>query len=162
MLFWICILSWSTGEPGEGCVQGLTQPVLQMELESTGPSIPAVIHDEDGNIIDSRDPSGEPIQFVFEEITWQQEIPWEEAARRLEVAMYPFKKVRKGLGSLGTLIWGRLSSLSHPGTSRASRVQRPQPEQRPEHWEGVPGHLGSRSSTGRSKASMSGVPRIGL
>ncbi|NWS50096.1 SELN protein, partial [Probosciger aterrimus] len=65
----------------------------QMELESTGPSIPSVIHDENGNVIDSRDPSGEPIQFVFEEITWQQEIPWEEAAQKLEVAMYPFKKV---------------------------------------------------------------------
>lgn len=67
-----------------------------MELESTGPSIPSVIHDENGNVIDSRDPSGDPIQFVFEEITWQQEIPWEEAAQKLEVAMYPFKKVRKG------------------------------------------------------------------
>ncbi|KAJ7406670.1 Selenoprotein N [Willisornis vidua] len=64
-----------------------------MELESTGPSIPTVIHDENGNIIDSRDPSAEPIQFVFEEITWQQEIPWEEAAQKLEVAMYPFKKI---------------------------------------------------------------------
>ncbi|KFV54770.1 Selenoprotein N, partial [Tyto alba] len=64
-----------------------------MELESTGPSIPSVIHDENGNVIDSRDPSGEPIQFVFEEIAWQQEIPWEEAAQKLEVAMYPFKKV---------------------------------------------------------------------
>lgn len=73
-----------------------SQPVLlQMELESTGPSVPSVIHDENGNVIDSRDPSGEPIQFVFEEITWQREIPWEEAARKLEVAMYPFKKVRK-------------------------------------------------------------------
>ncbi|OXB74228.1 UNVERIFIED_CONTAM: hypothetical protein H355_011680, partial [Colinus virginianus] len=65
----------------------------QMELESTGPSVPSVIYDENGNVIDSRDPSGEPIQFVFEEITWQQEIPWEEAAQKLEVAMYPFKKV---------------------------------------------------------------------
>lgn len=73
-----------------------SQPVfLQMELEATGPSVPSVIHDENGNVIDSRDPSGEPIQFVFEEITWQREIPWEEAARKLEVAMYPFKKVRK-------------------------------------------------------------------
>lgn len=69
--------------------------LLQMELESAGPSVPSVIHDENGNVIDSRDPSGEPIQFVFEEITWQQEIPWEEAAQKLEVAMYPFKKVRK-------------------------------------------------------------------
>ncbi|RLV88894.1 hypothetical protein DV515_00015177 [Chloebia gouldiae] len=65
----------------------------QMELESTGPSVPTVIHDENGNVLDSRDPSGEPIQFVFEEITWQHEIPWQEAAHRLEVAMYPFKKI---------------------------------------------------------------------
>uniref|UniRef100_A0A8B9ZYI1 Selenoprotein N n=1 Tax=Anas zonorhyncha TaxID=75864 RepID=A0A8B9ZYI1_9AVES len=67
----------------------------QMELESTGPSVPSVIYDENGNVIDSRDPSGEPIQFVFEEITWQQEIPWEEAAQKLEVAMYPFKKTNR-------------------------------------------------------------------
>lgn len=67
--------------------------IPQMELEATGPSIPAVILDEDGNMIDSRLPSGEPLQFVFEEIRWQQELSWEEAARRLEVAMYPFKKV---------------------------------------------------------------------
>lgn len=60
-----------------------------------GPSIPSVIHDENGNVIDSRDPTGEPIQFVFEEITWQQKITWEEAAQKLEVAMYPFKKVSK-------------------------------------------------------------------
>lgn len=64
-----------------------------MELESLGPSIPSVLHDENGNVIDSRDPEGEPIQFVFEEITWQQEISWEEALGKLEVAMYPFKKV---------------------------------------------------------------------
>lgn len=47
-------------------------------------------------MIDSRLPSGEPLQFVFEEIKWQQELSWEEATRRLEVAMYPFKKVRLG------------------------------------------------------------------
>uniref|UniRef100_A0A8C9B121 Selenoprotein N n=2 Tax=Phocoena sinus TaxID=42100 RepID=A0A8C9B121_PHOSS len=67
--------------------------IPQMELEATGPSVPSVILDEDGNMIDSRLPSGEPLQFVFEKITWQQELSWEEAARRLEVAMYPFKKV---------------------------------------------------------------------
>nr|KAF6380249.1 selenoprotein N [Myotis myotis] len=67
--------------------------IPQMELEATGPSVPSVIMDEDGNMIDSRLPSGEPLQFVFEEIRWQQELSWEEAARRLEVAMYPFKKV---------------------------------------------------------------------
>lgn len=82
--------------------------LLQMELESTGPSVPSVIHDENGNVIDSRDPSGEPIQFVFEEITWQREIPWEEAARKLEVAMYPFKKVRKGPGSSWHLYLGQV------------------------------------------------------
>ncbi|KAL8220632.1 UNVERIFIED_CONTAM: hypothetical protein K2H54_050944 [Gekko kuhli] len=64
-----------------------------MELESLGPSIPSVIHDENGNVINSRDHEGEPIQFIFEEISWQQEITWEEAAHKLEVAMYPFKKV---------------------------------------------------------------------
>lgn len=67
--------------------------IPQMELEATGPSVPSVILDENGNMIDSRLPSGEPLQFVFEEIKWQQELSWEEAARRLEVAMYPFKKV---------------------------------------------------------------------
>lgn len=67
--------------------------IPQMELEALGPSVPSVILDEDGNLIDSRLPSGEPLQFVFEEIQWQQELSWEEAARRLEVAMYPFKKV---------------------------------------------------------------------
>lgn len=77
-----------------------------MELEALGPSVPSVILDEDGNLIDSRLPSGEPLQFVFEEIKWQQELSWEEAARRLEVAMYPFKKVRRrrhgpGSGSEG-------------------------------------------------------------
>ncbi|NXE71335.1 SELN protein, partial [Calcarius ornatus] len=81
-------------EPRRGLGAGPRQPVpLQMELESTGPSVPSVIHDEDGKVLDSRDPSGEPIHFVFEEITWQQQIPWQEAAHRLEVAMYPFKKV---------------------------------------------------------------------
>lgn len=64
-----------------------------MELESLGPSIPSVIHDENGNVINSRDPEGEPIQFIFETISWQQEITWEEASHKLEVAMYPFKKV---------------------------------------------------------------------
>lgn len=68
-----------------------------MELEATGPSVPSVILDEDGNMIDSRLPSGEPLQFVFEEIKWHQKLSWEEAARRLEVAMYPFKKVRLGI-----------------------------------------------------------------
>ena len=40
-----------------------------MELEALGPSVSSMILDEDGNMIDSRPPSGEPLQFVFEEIT---------------------------------------------------------------------------------------------
>lgn len=65
----------------------------QMELEATAPSIPSFIHDEEGNVIDSLDANGEPIQFVFEEIEWLSQITREEAGRRLEVTLYPFKKV---------------------------------------------------------------------
>lgn len=85
-----------------------------MELEAVGPSVPSVILDEDGNMIDSRLPSGEPLQFVFEEIKWHQELSWEEAARRLEVAMYPFKKVR--LGEAGVRLWGQGWELRRHGT----------------------------------------------
>ncbi|KAF6721832.1 Selenoprotein N [Oryzias melastigma] len=56
----------------------------QMELQSTGPSTPSIILDEEGNVIDRRDGSSEPIQFVFEEIHWTSEISREEAARHLE------------------------------------------------------------------------------
>lgn len=66
---------------------------LQLELQSAGPSTPSIITDEQGNIIDRRDSSSEPIQFVFEEIHWTSEISQEEAARRMEVTFYPFKKV---------------------------------------------------------------------
>lgn len=66
---------------------------LQLELQSTGPSTPSIIVDEKGNIIDSRDGNSEPIQFVFEEIHWTSEISQQEAARRMEVTLYPFKKV---------------------------------------------------------------------
>lgn len=65
----------------------------QLELQSTGPSTPSIIMDEEGNIIDSRDGGGEPIQFVFEDINWTSEISQQEATRRLEVTLYPFKKV---------------------------------------------------------------------
>lgn len=68
----------------------------QMELRAAGPSTPSVIYDEQGNVIDSRGEGGEPIQFVFEEIVWSAEISREEAARRLEVTMYPFTKVHHG------------------------------------------------------------------
>lgn len=64
-----------------------------MELQSTGPSTPSTIMDEEGNVIDSRAVGGEPIQFVFEDIHWSSEISQEEAFRRLEVTLYPFKKV---------------------------------------------------------------------
>ena len=66
---------------------------LQMELQATGPSIPTVIQDENGNVIDSRQEGSEPIQFVFEEINWTSEIHREEATRNIEVTFYPFKKV---------------------------------------------------------------------
>lgn len=65
----------------------------QLELQSAGPSTPSIIVDNQGNIIDSRDDSGEPIQFVFEDIHWTSEISQQEAARRLDVTFYPFKKV---------------------------------------------------------------------
>ncbi|XP_049319627.1 selenoprotein N isoform X2 [Astyanax mexicanus] len=64
----------------------------QMELRAAGPSTPSVIYDEQGNVIDSSVEGGEPIQFVFEEIHWSSEISREEAANRLEVTFYPFKK----------------------------------------------------------------------
>lgn len=66
---------------------------LQLELQSTGPSTPSIIMDEEGNIIDNRDGGGEPIQFVFEDIHWTSEMSRQEATRRLEVTFYPFKKV---------------------------------------------------------------------
>ncbi|KAG8143120.1 hypothetical protein E2320_000401 [Naja naja] len=72
----------------------------QMELESLGPSTPSVIHDENGNVIDSRE--GEPIQFIFEDISWQREISWEEASGKLEVVMYPFKKAFEKAKSEGS------------------------------------------------------------
>ncbi|KAL7980495.1 hypothetical protein Chor_001649 [Crotalus horridus] len=73
---------------------------MEMELESLGPSTPSVIHDENGNVIDSRE--GEPIQFIFEEISWQREISWEEASGKMEVVMYPFKKAFEKAKSEGS------------------------------------------------------------
>uniref|UniRef100_A0A8C5NVZ3 Selenoprotein N n=1 Tax=Jaculus jaculus TaxID=51337 RepID=A0A8C5NVZ3_JACJA len=107
----------------------------QMELEAVGPSVPSVILDEDGNTIDSRLPSGEPLQFVFEEIKWQQELSWEEAAQRLEVTMYPFKKVNylpfteafdraKAENKLvhSILLWGALDDQSCSGRTLRETV----------------------------------------
>lgn len=98
----------------------------QLELQSTGPSTPTVILDEQGNVIDSRNAgNGEAIQFVFEEISWTSEIGQQEAARRLDVTFYPFKKVsylpfseaferaeaeRKLVHSI--LLWGALDDQS--------------------------------------------------
>lgn len=65
----------------------------QLELQSSGPSIPSFIQDEEGNIIDSRGDGSDPVQFVFEDIRWTSEISQEEAAQHIEVAFYPFKKV---------------------------------------------------------------------
>uniref|UniRef100_A0A8C6S9Z7 Selenoprotein N n=1 Tax=Neogobius melanostomus TaxID=47308 RepID=A0A8C6S9Z7_9GOBI len=65
----------------------------QMELMSTGPSTPSIIVDEEGNVIDRKESSHEPIQFVFEDIIWSSEISQEEALHQIEVTYYPFKKV---------------------------------------------------------------------
>lgn len=65
-----------------------------MELRAAGPSTPSVIYDEQGKAIDTRAEGGEPIHFVFEEIRWSSEISRDEAAGRLEVTFYPFKKVK--------------------------------------------------------------------
>ncbi|TSS85072.1 Selenoprotein N [Bagarius yarrelli] len=65
----------------------------QMELRASGPSTPSVIYDEQGNVMDSREEGGEPIHFVFEEIHWISEISRDDAAGRIEVTFYPFKKV---------------------------------------------------------------------
>uniref|UniRef100_A0A3Q1F5A9 Selenoprotein N n=1 Tax=Acanthochromis polyacanthus TaxID=80966 RepID=A0A3Q1F5A9_9TELE len=107
----------------------------QLELQSTGPSTPSIIVDEQGNIIDSRDSSGEPIQFVFEEIHWSSEIGQQEAARRLEVTLYPFKKVsylpfseaferaeaeKKLVHSI--LLWGALDDQSCSGRTLRETV----------------------------------------
>uniref|UniRef100_A0A3Q2W5Y1 Selenoprotein N n=1 Tax=Haplochromis burtoni TaxID=8153 RepID=A0A3Q2W5Y1_HAPBU len=107
----------------------------QLELQSAGPSTPSVITDEQGNIIDRRDSSNEPIQFVFEEIHWTSEISQEEAARRMEVTFYPFKKVsylpfseafdraqaeKKLVHSI--LLWGALDDQSCSGRTLRETV----------------------------------------
>uniref|UniRef100_A0A8D3BED6 Selenoprotein N n=1 Tax=Scophthalmus maximus TaxID=52904 RepID=A0A8D3BED6_SCOMX len=107
----------------------------QLELQSTGPSTPSIIMDEEGNIIDSRDRSSEPIQFVFEDIHWTSEISRQDAARRMEVALYPFKKVsylpfseaferaeaeRKLVHSI--LLWGALDDQSCSGRTLRETV----------------------------------------
>uniref|UniRef100_A0A3Q3A7F9 Selenoprotein N n=1 Tax=Kryptolebias marmoratus TaxID=37003 RepID=A0A3Q3A7F9_KRYMA len=107
----------------------------QLELQSTGPSTPSVILDEEGKVIDSRAGGGEPIQFVFEEIHWSSEISREEAFRRLEVTLYPFKKVpylpfseaferaeaeKKLVHSI--LLWGALDDQSCSGRTLRETV----------------------------------------
>lgn len=63
----------------------------QLELRSSGPSRPSVLRDELGNVVDRGD--GEPVHFVFQEIVWRDELKREEAEQRLELLLYPFKKV---------------------------------------------------------------------
>lgn len=65
----------------------------QMELMSNGPSTPSIIVDEEGNVVDTKVNSHEPIQFVFEDIIWTSEISQQEALHRIETTYYPFKKV---------------------------------------------------------------------
>uniref|UniRef100_A0A3Q2DG87 Selenoprotein N n=1 Tax=Cyprinodon variegatus TaxID=28743 RepID=A0A3Q2DG87_CYPVA len=107
----------------------------QLELRSTAPSTPSVIVDETGNVLDSRDGSNDQIQFVFEEIHWTSEISQEEAVRRLEVTLYPFKKVsylpfaeaferaaaeKKLVHSI--LLWGALDDQSCSGRTLRETV----------------------------------------
>uniref|UniRef100_A0A3P8UTF0 Selenoprotein N n=1 Tax=Cynoglossus semilaevis TaxID=244447 RepID=A0A3P8UTF0_CYNSE len=107
----------------------------QLELQSSGPSTPSVIVDEEGNVIDSWDGGSEPIQFIFEDIHWTSEISREEAARRLEVTFYPFKKVsylpfseaferahseKKLVHSI--LLWGALDDQSCSGRTLRETV----------------------------------------
>uniref|UniRef100_A0AAR2K5A9 EF-hand domain-containing protein n=1 Tax=Pygocentrus nattereri TaxID=42514 RepID=A0AAR2K5A9_PYGNA len=107
----------------------------QMELRVAGPSTPSVIYDEKGNVIDRRGEGGEPIQFVFEEINWSSEISREEAASRLEVTFYPFKKVpylpfteafsrAEAEGKLvhSILLWGALDDQSCSGRTLRETV----------------------------------------
>ncbi|KAJ8289348.1 hypothetical protein GJAV_G00000280 [Gymnothorax javanicus] len=98
----------------------------QMELRATGPSVPSFIQDEEGNVIDSRGGgAADPVQFVFENIEWSSKISTQEAAQRLELMLYPFKKVaylpfsqafsraqaeRKLVHSI--LLWGALDDQS--------------------------------------------------
>uniref|UniRef100_A0A3Q1IAH4 EF-hand domain-containing protein n=1 Tax=Anabas testudineus TaxID=64144 RepID=A0A3Q1IAH4_ANATE len=107
----------------------------QLELQATGPSTPSIIVDEKGNIIDRRDGNSEPIQFVFEEIHWASEISQQEAAQRMEVTLYPFKKVsylpfseaferaeaeKKLVHSI--LLWGALDDQSCSGRTLRETV----------------------------------------
>uniref|UniRef100_A0AAY3ZTP9 Selenoprotein N n=1 Tax=Denticeps clupeoides TaxID=299321 RepID=A0AAY3ZTP9_9TELE len=107
----------------------------QMELRSAGPSVPLVIHDEQGNVVDTQKQGGEPIHFVFEEIHWTAAISREEAARHVEVTFYPFKKVsylsfseafnraqaeKKLVHSI--LLWGALDDQSCSGRTLRETV----------------------------------------
>lgn len=97
---------------------------LQLELQSTGPSTPSIIMDEEGNIIDSRDRSSEPIQFVFEDIHWTSEISRQDAARRMEVALYPFKKVNIHIAYVFPCVWHEAFGwLVHSVVSHRSPAQ---------------------------------------
>uniref|UniRef100_A0A672GMI0 Selenoprotein N n=1 Tax=Salarias fasciatus TaxID=181472 RepID=A0A672GMI0_SALFA len=106
----------------------------QMELRSSGPSLPSVITDERGDVVDVRD-AAEPVHFVFEDIVWSAELSRQEAARRLELALYPFKKVsylpfsqafqraeaeKKLVHSI--LLWGALDDQSCSGRTLRETV----------------------------------------
>ena len=96
---------------------------LQLELQSTGPSTPSIIMDEEGNVIDSRDGSSEPIQFVFEDIHWTSEISEQEATRRLEVTLYPFKRVNAHITRFPSLFGMKCVCSTHSVVSHYSRFQ---------------------------------------
>ena len=62
-----------------------------MELRSTGPSLP--VSDAGGEGIQNVSVPVPSFEFELDSIEWAKEISIIEARQRLEVAMYPFKKV---------------------------------------------------------------------
>lgn len=87
-------MEWLFGSMDQGNMEVDIGFMPKMELVAEGPSVPALIYDENGNAINTSDPDVEPIQFVFENIEWRSEISFQEAYRQMEVAMYPFKKIQ--------------------------------------------------------------------
>lgn len=139
-----------------------TDHCLQLELQSTGPSTPSIILDEQGNVIDSRDGGGEPIQFVFEDISWISEISRKEAARRLDVTFYPFKKVTSFL--TGRLL-AQLQQRSHAAVVSPPRCptcpsQRPSSEPRQRANWCIPFCSGERLTTSPAEVSFFSPPLI--
>uniref|UniRef100_S4RML1 Selenoprotein N n=1 Tax=Petromyzon marinus TaxID=7757 RepID=S4RML1_PETMA len=128
-------MEWLFGSMDQGNMEVDIGFMPKMELVAEGPSVPALIYDENGNAINTSDPDVEPIQFVFENIEWRSEISFQEAYRQMEVAMYPFKKIQyhpftdafekaKAEDKLvhSILLWGALDDQSCAGSGADRRV----------------------------------------